>query len=72
LIDVLYDNRVKLVASFEVAPDALYRSGRHDSEVHRIVSRLNEMQTRRYLELPHRSHGVTLSGQPAVQGQNLY
>lgn len=72
LIDVLYDNRVRLVASFEVAPDALYRSGRHDSEVHRIASRLNEMQTRRYLELPHRSHGVAPSGQSTGQGQNLY
>jgi cell division protein ZapE len=54
LIDVLYDNRVKLVASFDVAPGALYESGRNDSEAQRIVSRLAEMQTRRYLELPHR------------------
>ncbi len=63
LIDVLYDNHVKLVASFEVAPDMLYRRGRHDSEAHRIASRLAEMQTRGYWESPHRSRGVTLAGE---------
>jgi cell division protein ZapE len=62
LIDVLYDNHVNLVASFDVAPDALYEAGRHDSEAQRITSRLTEMQTRHYLELPHHSRGVTLMG----------
>ncbi len=60
LIDVLYDNHVKLVASFEVEPDKLYEGGRHDSESQRISSRLAEMQTHRYLELPHHSRGVGL------------
>ncbi len=63
LIDVLYDNHVKMVASFETAPNALYGAGRQDSEAQRIASRLTEMQTRHYLELPHRSRGVTLTGQ---------
>ncbi len=54
LIDVLYDHRAKLVASFEIAPDALYGGWGGDSEALRILSRLAEMQTRRYLELPHR------------------
>ena len=61
LIDVLYDNHVKLVASFDVAPNALYAEGRHDSEAQRVTSRLSEMQIRPYLELPHRSRGVTLT-----------
>jgi cell division protein ZapE len=61
LIDVLHDNCVKLVASLEVGLDALYGKDRHDSESQRIASRLTEMQTRRYLELPHRMRGVTLS-----------
>lgn len=61
LIDVLYDNRVKLVAEFEVAPELLYGEGKHDSESQRITSRLIEMQTRHYLALPHRSRGVTLT-----------
>ena len=60
LIDVLYDNHVKLVASFEVVPNELYGDGRHDSEAQRTLSRLTEMQTRRYLELPHYTRGITL------------
>jgi cell division protein ZapE len=66
LIDVLYDNHVKLVASFAAAPDALYGAERHDSEAQRIASRLIEMQTRHYLELPHCSRGATLTGQAAM------
>jgi cell division protein ZapE len=63
LIDVLYDNHVKLVASFEVAPESLYGEGGQSSEAQRIASRLVEMQTRQYLELPHHSRGVSLTGQ---------
>lgn len=62
LIDVLYDNHVKLVASFDVELADLYGDARHDGEARRIASRLTEMQTRHYLELPHRTRGVTLSG----------
>lgn len=61
LIDVLYDNHVKLAASFNVPLAELYEVGRQDSETQRISSRLTEMQTRHYLELPHRSRGATLS-----------
>ncbi len=67
LIDVLYDNHVKLVASFAVAPevlaevDGLYEAGMNDSEFQRIASRLTEMQTRHYLALPHHSQSVTLT-----------
>ncbi len=67
LIDVLYDNRVKLVATFELAPDGLWE-GRQDSEALRIASRLAEMQTGRYLELPHRTRTVTLTGPDAPRG----
>jgi cell division protein ZapE len=63
LIDVLYDNHVKLVGSFEVAHCSLYGEGRHDSESQRITSRLTEMQTHRYLALPHHSRGVTLTAE---------
>ncbi|MCX7192776.1 MAG: cell division protein ZapE [Proteobacteria bacterium] len=59
LIDVLYDNHVKLVAGFEVLPENLYEA--EHSESRRITSRLTEMQTHRYLGLPHQSHGVTLT-----------
>lgn len=63
LIDVLYDNRVKLVASFETPHETIYGEGRQDSEAQRVVSRLIEMQTRHYLELPHRSREAAPAGQ---------
>jgi len=66
LIDVLYDNHVKLVASFEVEAATLYGEGRHDSEAQRIASRLTEMQTHRYLALPHHSRGVSLTAEVSV------
>ena len=40
LIDVLYDNHVNLVASFEVDPDRLYADAGHSNEAQRITSRL--------------------------------
>lgn len=61
LIDVLYDNHVKLVAGMEVLPESLYEGGCQSSESRRITSRLTEMQTHRYLGLPHHSCGVTLT-----------
>ncbi len=61
LIDVLYDNHVKLVASFAVLPENLYEAGWQSGESQRIASRLAEMQTHRYLGLPHQSCGVTLT-----------
>jgi cell division protein ZapE len=60
LIDVLYDSNVRLVASAAAAPDQLYSEGVITGEYSRTASRLAEMQTQRYLQLPHRSQGVTL------------
>ena len=62
LIDVLYDHHVNLVASFEVPLEELYAAGRLDGEAQRILSRLTEMQTHRYLGSPHRGHGVVTGG----------
>jgi cell division protein ZapE len=60
LIDVLYDNNVRLVASAAEAPDQLYADGLMSGEFTRTSSRLTEMQSQRYLQLPHRSQGVSL------------
>ncbi len=60
LVDVLYDNNVRLVASSAATPEEIYPYGVATGEFSRTASRLAEMQTMHYLELPHRSHGVSL------------
>jgi cell division protein ZapE len=55
LIDTLYDQAVKLVASAEAEADALYQAsdGSEAMEFKRTASRLFEMRSDSYLALPH-------------------
>ena len=63
LVDVFYDNRVKLIVSAESPPGSLlkHEEAAKDARIRammfefdRTASRLAEMQTRRYLEQPRR------------------
>ncbi|WP_447553187.1 cell division protein ZapE [Vreelandella sp. EE22] len=54
MVDEFYDRGVKLLMSAEVAVELLYTGGKLSFEFERTLSRLQEMQSREYLALPHK------------------
>ena len=53
LVDNLYEQRVKLIASADAYPDQLYQRGENAKMFERTASRLDEMQSAEWLEQVH-------------------
>lgn len=61
LIDVFYDQSIKMIISAECPAEQLYLNGAMSGEFHRTVSRILEMQSKVYLTAPRRTVATRIS-----------
>jgi len=62
LVDVFYDDRVKLAVGAESQPEELFVEGAHSAEFARAASRLHEMQSVQYLGSERRRQSGEVQG----------
>jgi len=65
LVDVFYDDRVKLVVSAATVPEEIFIEGEQSAEFQRTVSRLHEMQSAEYLKSERRRASGEVQGIPS-------
>jgi len=65
LVDVFYDDRVKLFVAADAPPDDLFPAGEQSAEFARTASRLTEMQSAQYLQAERRRESGKIQGLPA-------